>query len=34
LSVRQSVRHHFVLTGKSSGHKTVATRFSVLYSNL
>ena len=28
------VSHHFVLTGKRSGHKTVATRFSVLNSNL
>ena len=34
LSVCQSVRHHFVLTNKSSGQKTVATRFSVLKSNL
>ena len=33
-SVCQSVRHHFVLTGKNSGHKTVATRFSVPNSNL
>ena len=34
LSVCQSVRHHFALTSKSSGQKTVATRFSVLNSNL
>ena len=30
LSVRLTVSHHFVLTGKSSCHKTVATRFFLL----